>query len=96
MTDSLSAGLSPARKRLLYRAMHRGFKEADIVIGKFAQANLAEMSDSEAEEFARLLEVPDQELYGWIIRDENVPDNYRGPVLKRLQAFDVAAAMPPR
>ncbi|MBB4657718.1 succinate dehydrogenase assembly factor 2 [Parvularcula dongshanensis] len=88
--------LSPEKRRLLYRAMHRGFKEADIVVGKFAQDNLAGMTESETEEFARLLEVPDQDLYVWIIRGEGVPENYRGPVLARMQAFDVAGAMPRR
>lgn len=94
--DPSSDGLSPTRKRLLYRAMHRGFKEADIVVGRFAALNLASFTDEEEAEFARLLDVPDQDLYGWIIRREDVPDNYRGPVLERLQAFDVPSVMPKR
>ncbi len=74
--------------------MHRGFKEADIVIGRFAEENLAGMSDEEAEDFRLLLEVPDQELFGWIIGREEAPDNYRTPILERMQAFDVAATIP--
>ncbi|MEO1040868.1 MAG: succinate dehydrogenase assembly factor 2 [Pseudomonadota bacterium] len=90
MTDALS----PERKRLLYRAMHRGFKEADLVVGRFAEAHLARMTHEEEEEFRLLLEVPDQELYAWIIGREPAPGNYDGPVLKQMQAFDVAATMP--
>ena len=81
------------KKKLLYRAMHRGFKEADIVIGRFAAAHLADMTDDETEEFRLLLEVPDQDLYAWIIGRAEVPENYRGPVLAAMQAFDVAATM---
>ena len=92
----MTAELSPVRKRLLYRAMHRGFKEADIVVGKFAEANLASSDDAEEAEFARLLDVPDQDLYAWIIGRAETPDNYRGPVLARMQAFDVAAVTAPR
>ncbi|NNU14924.1 succinate dehydrogenase assembly factor 2 [Parvularcula sp. ZS-1/3] len=92
----MSENLSPERKRLLYRANYRGFKEADIVIGRFAKANLATMTDAQVEEFRLLLEVPDQELYGWIIGREEAPTNYQGPVLEMLQAFDVAETMPQR
>ncbi|GGY40887.1 FAD assembly factor SdhE [Parvularcula lutaonensis] len=90
----MSAELTPEKKRLLYRASYRGFKEADIVIGRFAKKHLAEMTDEETEEFRLLLEVPDQQLYGWIIGREEAPANYQGPVLKKLQAFDVAATIP--
>jgi antitoxin CptB len=89
----MSEELTPERKRLLYRAMHRGFKEADIVVGRFAEANLAAMTDEEAEEFRLLLEVPDQELYAWVIGREEPPENYRGPVLEKMQAFDVAGSV---
>ena len=95
MTEELSSDLSPVRKRLLYRAMHRGFKEADIVVGKFAEANLAGFTDEEEAEFARLLDVPDQDLFAWVTRRAETPDNYRGPVLERMQAFDVAAVTAP-
>ncbi len=85
--------LDEERRRLLYRAMHRGFKEADIVVGQFAQANLAGMSDDELSEFTRLLDVPDQELYAWVIGRHPAPDNFNGPVLQKMQAFDVSAAI---
>ncbi|MEM1381651.1 MAG: succinate dehydrogenase assembly factor 2 [Pseudomonadota bacterium] len=90
----MSENLTPEKKRLLYRAMYRGFKEADIVIGRFAREHLAGLSDEETEAFRLLLEVPDQELYGWIIGRDEAPENYRGPVLEMLQAFDVAGSMP--
>lgn len=90
----MSEELTPEKKRLLYRANYRGFKEADIVIGRFAKEHLASMTEEETEEFRLLLEVPDQELYGWIIGREEAPANYQGPVLKKLQAFDVAGTIP--
>lgn len=95
MTEELSPPLSPGRKRLLYRAMHRGFKEADIVVGQFAAQNLAGFDEAEEAEFARLLDVPDQDLFAWIIKRAPTPPNYEGPVLTRMQAFDVAAVTAP-
>ncbi|MEM6649822.1 MAG: succinate dehydrogenase assembly factor 2 [Pseudomonadota bacterium] len=94
MLKVMTENLSPARKRLLYRAMHRGFKEADIIVGRFAEQHLGAMSDAEEAEFERLLEVPDQDLYAWIIGRQPAPDNYQGPILEKMQAFDVAPLMP--
>ena len=89
----MSENLTPERKRILYRASYRGTKEADIVIGGFAKAHIGDLTDAELEEFRLLLEVPDQTLYGWIIGREEAPENYQGPILERLQAFNVAKSV---
>ena len=96
MLSAMTEELSPQRKRLLYRAMHRGFKEADIVVGQFAAQNLAGFDAAEEAEFARLLDVPDQDLFAWIIKRAPTPPNYEGSVLTRMQAFDVAAVTAPK
>ena len=85
--------LTPDRKKLLYRARYRGFKEADMVIGRFAEAHLGSMTEEQVETFRRLLEVPDQELYAWVIGREPAPENYRTDVLSMIQSFDVAATI---
>ena len=85
--------LTPDRKKLLYRARYRGFKEADMVIGRFAEAHLGDMSETQVETFRQLLEVPDQQLYAWIIGREPAPENYRTDVLEMIQGFDVAATI---
>ncbi len=53
------------RKRLLFRAMHRGTKEADFVIGGFAGSALSDMSESDLTAFEALLEVDDDVLMLW-------------------------------
>ncbi len=83
----------PYRKKLLYRATHRGFKEADIVLGSFAAAKLPEMSGEHLAELERLLEVPDRDLYEWILKQTPVPAAFEGPVLEMLQAFQHAEAV---
>lgn len=80
----------PGRKRLLYRAMHRGFKEADIVIGSFAKVHLPTMTDAQVAEFEALLEASDTDLFNWIIGREETPSDYRGDVMTMLQAFPIA------
>ncbi len=81
------------RKRLLYRAMHRGFKEADIVVGGFAAANIDTLEVSELDEFEALITFPDKELYEWIVGRQPPPANIIGPVFERLQAFDAVQAI---
>jgi len=86
----MAQDLTAAQKRLIYRAMHRGFKEADLIIGQFAQAHVPNMTSAECDEFEALLEVPDQILYGWIIGREPLSEPRWSAVVKQIQAFDVA------
>ena len=83
-------------KRLSFRAWRRGFREADLILGPFADLNGAAMSEAELSEFERLLEVPDQDLYGWLMGREEAPEEYRTPLFARLRAFaaDAFAATP--
>ncbi|MBB5518635.1 FAD assembly factor SdhE [Amphiplicatus metriothermophilus] len=81
------------RKRLLYRAQHRGFKEADLVIGGFAAAHLADMTAAELDEFEALLALPDHDLYAWATGEAPAPAQARGPVFEKLRAYDVSASL---
>ena len=60
------------------------------MVGEFAKAHLATMDEAALAAFAQLLEVPDQSLYAWITGREAAPAAYRGPVLEKMRAFDVA------
>ena len=70
------------RKRLLFRSRHRGTKEMDILLGGFAEANLARFSAEELDQFERLLEVADDDLYGWVMGRQPVPEASGSLVLK--------------
>lgn len=82
MTD-----LEKTRKRLHFRAWHRGTKESDLILGRFADAYLADMSAEELAQFGQILDRIDPELMDWITGLEPVPANLRSPVLDRLLAF---------
>ncbi len=75
------------RKKLLYRATYRGFKEADLLIGGFAAANIASFDDPELDEFEALLELDDRHLYDWATQKYPPPSQIIGPVFERLMAF---------
>ena len=61
------------RKRLLYKASHRGMKEADRLIGNFALARIGALSESQLNSFDLLLDESDSDLLKWIMKIEQVP-----------------------
>ncbi len=73
-------------KRLGWRAGRRGMREADLIIGQFAQDHLADMTDAELTTFERLLKVPDAELYPWIMGKAPVDPAFDTPVFQALKA----------
>src|SRR4030088_3572001 len=58
-----SDGLDDRRKRLLFRCWHRGTREMDLILGRFADAEIAGLSDDEIARLECLIEVPDPDLY---------------------------------
>lgn len=63
------------RKKLLFRSWHRGTKEMDIILGDFAEKNLAALSDIELDAYETLLDVPDPDIYNWVIGKDQAPAN---------------------
>ncbi len=82
-----SAGLDERRRKLLFRSWHRGMREMDYVLGTFANAAIADMDDVELEEFERLMQLPDPDMYKWLSGSVGVPDNVDGPVVRRIRQF---------
>lgn len=80
------------RRKLTFRAWRRGFREMDLLMGAYADAHMADLSEDGLAEFERLLAIPDWEVYAWLIGQKPVPDNHKGPVLDQLIAFRYAAS----
>jgi antitoxin CptB len=87
MTERSSAGLDERRRRLLFRAWRRGVREMDLIVGRFADACIDAFDDAELDQFEHLIELPNAELYAWIVGDEAVPAEQETPVLRQLIAF---------
>jgi antitoxin CptB len=86
-TMRTSADLDPRRCRILYRAWHRGIREMDLILGRFADSAIGALTDSELDEFERLIEVPDRDLFGWISGAASVPANYDTALFRQVKAF---------
>ena len=82
-----SGGLDDRRKRLLFRCWHRGTREMDLILGRFADAEIGTLADDELSQLERLIEVPDPDLYAALTGDRPLPAEYAGPLFARIKAF---------
>ena len=86
-TTRSSGGLDERRKRLLFRCWHRGTREMDLILGRFADAEISGMRDDELAELEHLIEVPDPDLYAAVTGDRPLAPEYAGPLFERIKAF---------
>lgn len=81
-----SSGLDDRRKRLLFRCWHRGTREMDLILGRFADAEIAGLSDDELDQLERLIEVPDPDLYAALTGDRMLAGEYHTALFERIKA----------
>jgi antitoxin CptB len=71
------------RKRLLWRATHRGIKEMDLLLGGYVAVHLATLSEADLDALETIIDIPDQTLLAWATRLEDVPAN-APPLLRAI------------
>jgi antitoxin CptB len=79
--------LDPRRKRVLFRAWHRGMKEMDLIFGRFADREIATLSEDELGALEALMEEPDDEVYLWVVGRRPVPATFDTPLFGRIRAY---------
>jgi len=80
--------LENRRRRLLFRSWHRGIKELDLIFGNFVEANNQHFSDDECAWFEALFEEQDHAILKWVTKGKDVPEQFQGAMMKRLQKLD--------
>jgi antitoxin CptB len=86
-THISSEGLDPRRRRLLFRSWHRGIREMDLVLGRFADEHIGTLSKAELDEYERWLDVPDQRIFAWVNGAQVVPPEVDTALFRRLRDF---------
>ncbi|HEV2366060.1 MAG TPA: succinate dehydrogenase assembly factor 2 [Caulobacteraceae bacterium] len=74
-------------KRARLRAWRRGFLEADLIFGPFADAHAHELGESDLASLERLLEANEQDVWAWVRGEAPVPAAYDDALFARLRAF---------
>ncbi len=89
----MSDDLDIRRRRASYRAAHRGTKEMDWLLGRYAEAKLDAMSEAKLTEFEDFLNGSDPELQVWILDVSTVPDDRYAGLVQELRAFHQVPAV---
>ena len=78
--------LDVRRRRLLFRATHRGTYENDLMLGGFIRAHLDALDAADLTALEALLELPDPDLADWLTGRAPIPPEQDTPMLRRIRA----------
>lgn len=81
--------LTPRQKKVIFRSWHRGTREMDLLMGRFADAHVPDMSESELDSYEKLLRESDPDLYSWV-SGRSDPPAHVGDIVKLMRNFNYA------
>lgn len=88
MSDSPeSEGLDVRRRRIQFRAWHRGMREMDLIMGRFADARLRDLPDQDLPALEALLDLPDHDVFSWLTGEHAPPPDHDTPLFHKIRAF---------
>ncbi|XUY25700.1 succinate dehydrogenase assembly factor 2 [Agrobacterium sp. rho-8.1] len=82
-----SADLDPRRRRILYRCWHRGIREMDLVLGQFAEENIADLSEEQLDELEIIMDEEDQDLVQMVTGAQAIPDKFQTPLFMTIISY---------
>lgn len=78
----------PYRRKLHYRAHHRGTREADAIVGGFYDSYSEQWDADGFVWFEKLLDEQDVDIMGWAMRTIAIPAEWDGPMMALMQRLD--------
>jgi antitoxin CptB len=75
------------RRRLLFRATHRGTFENDLMIGGFVRAHLLSLTEADIDALEAVMQMPDTDLADWLTGRVPIPYEEETPMLRRMRDF---------
>ena len=89
MTDPehTPSDIDTKRRRILFRATHRGTFENDLMIGGFVRAHLATLTEADLDALEVVMQLPDTELADWLTGRASIPPEEDMPMLRRMREF---------
>lgn len=89
-TTRSSADLDPRRRRILFRSWHRGTREADLILGSFADAEIDKLSDVELDIYEALMDEADADIMNWVTGVAPVPEDHDTPIFAKIITYRLA------
>jgi antitoxin CptB len=87
MSTATQSSTEALRRKLAFRAWHRGTREADLLIGGFADRHLSAFDENALRQFERLLGENDPDIYDWMTGRLPVPPGHDNSVTMLLRQF---------
>jgi antitoxin CptB len=89
MTEAAPPPLQLRRRRLLFRATHRGTHEADLLVGGFVAARIESLNEADLYALEQIMDLPDPDLADWLTGRRPIPPDRDTPMLRAMR--DAAA-----
>lgn len=99
--ERVNESISIKKSRLLYQSRHRGTLESDLILSTFAQKYLSQMDTKELNDFDKLMDEPDWDIYYWSLNRKPLPARWENnPIIDKLKLHvkneeKVSKRMPP-
>lgn len=84
--------LAIRKKRLVHHSRYRGFLESDVILGRFAEEHLAQLSEEQVGRYEALLAESDHDIFAWIVGSRPVPASHDNDVLALIRSTQMALA----
>ncbi|EJF76999.1 succinate dehydrogenase assembly factor 2 [Bartonella birtlesii] len=81
--------LDVRRRRLIFRAWHRGIREMDLIFGHYVDAHIAGMSDKTVFELEYIMSFDDRDLLTWITGEISPPSKVDSPLFRDIINYHV-------
>ena len=78
--------LNIRKKRLKFRCWHRGSREADLLLGTFADRYLEDMGSTDVLKLENIVDCDDQLIWDWLIGVVDVPKGISRTMIHDLQS----------
>ena len=76
------------KKQIIYRSIHRGYKEMDLLLGNFVKRYIDEFNDSELKDLEELLSIEDEVIYKWYFKknlNNSIPNTKVSSMLRNFK-----------
>ena len=78
-------------KRLKIRSWRRGIRELDLILGKFADLHLENLSTTQLNNYEELLNKEDHLLYSWLADQKKVHPTFKSIITTIIQVTELDA-----
>lgn len=85
MTENTLSPLQTRRRRLLFRATHRGTHETDLLVGGYVAARIETMTEPDMDALEEVMELPDADLADWLTGRLPIPADVDSPMLQAIK-----------